>query len=238
VLSSFNPVVCTALNWKQPNFSGAFFLFPSSCSRARTDNLSYSSRPISLSLPPPFPASFIFTLLSLPPLTQSSSPPSAASPALATPPPSSVPAPTPAENRQNSSPPTESRRIEGVQVFGRRSSLQRRTTCWELCWMRRCSCVLLSFLFPPFTTILTFLFLLVLLFPRSPSSRPPPAPYFHLLSPTAQVQIPSLIAGAREHGLLIATFGTPTRVQLADAHMADGVLSYATSDFLQQTAAS
>ncbi|GAA5848597.1 hypothetical protein JCM8547_004567 [Rhodosporidiobolus lusitaniae] len=59
-----------------------------------------------------------------------------------------------------------------------------------------------------------------------------------MLDATMLVQIPSLIQSAREHGLLITTFGTPSRVPLADAHMADGVLSYATSDFLQQTAAS
>lgn len=78
-------------------------------------------------------------------------------------------------------------------------------------------------------------------------------------SPHPQVQIPSLIQSAREHGLLITTFGTASRVVLADAHMTDGVcvrsslspvsssaplirepsrLSYATSDFLAQTAAS
>lgn len=38
-----------------------------------------------------------------------------------------------------------------------------------------------------------------------------------------QVQIPSLIQSAREHGLLITTFGTASRVLLADAHMSDGV---------------
>ncbi|GAA6054549.1 hypothetical protein JCM3770_006024 [Rhodotorula araucariae] len=59
-----------------------------------------------------------------------------------------------------------------------------------------------------------------------------------MLDATMLVQIPSLIQSAREHGLLITTFGTASRVVHADAHMADGVLSYATSDFLAQTAAS
>lgn len=35
VLSSFNPVVCTALNWKQPNFS---VFFASYCGLSRTGN--------------------------------------------------------------------------------------------------------------------------------------------------------------------------------------------------------
>lgn len=53
-----------------------------------------------------------------------------------------------------------------------------------------------------------------------------------------QTQVPSLIQSAKEHGLLITTFGTTRRVPMADAHMSSGVLSYATSNFLKQTEAS
>ncbi|GAA5878688.1 hypothetical protein JCM1840_000200 [Sporobolomyces johnsonii] len=59
-----------------------------------------------------------------------------------------------------------------------------------------------------------------------------------MLDATMLIQVPSLIQSAREHGLLITTFGTPGRVPLTDAHMAAGVLSYASSDFLKQTEAS
>ncbi|KAM0792180.1 hypothetical protein ACM66B_004877 [Microbotryomycetes sp. NB124-2] len=56
-----------------------------------------------------------------------------------------------------------------------------------------------------------------------------------MLDATILVQVPSLIQSAKEHGLLITTFGTTRRVALADAHMASGVLSYASSNFLKQT---
>jgi len=39
----------------------------------------------------------------------------------------------------------------------------------------------------------------------------------------AQVQVPSLIQSAREHGLLLVSFGTIGRVPLTDAHMSAGV---------------
>ncbi|KAK4048708.1 phosphate system positive regulatory protein pho81 [Microbotryomycetes sp. JL221] len=59
-----------------------------------------------------------------------------------------------------------------------------------------------------------------------------------MLDATILVQVPSLIQSAKEHGLLITTFGTTRRVALADAHMSSGVLSYASSNFLKQTEAS
>jgi CDK inhibitor PHO81 len=37
--------------------------------------------------------------------------------------------------------------------------------------------------------------------------------------------VPSVIQSAKEHGLLITTFGTTSRVPFADAHMSDGVVS-------------
>ncbi|GAA5941057.1 uncharacterized protein JCM15063_000635 [Sporobolomyces koalae] len=59
-----------------------------------------------------------------------------------------------------------------------------------------------------------------------------------MLDATMLVQVPSLIQSAREHGLLLVSFGTSGRVPLTDAHMAAGVLSYASTDFLKQTEAS
>ncbi|GAA6008997.1 hypothetical protein JCM10207_004059 [Rhodosporidiobolus poonsookiae] len=138
VLSSFNPVVCTALNWKQPNFS---VFFASFCGLSRTRN-----QPVT---------------------TQATGEPSKLVPA---------------------------NRIEED---------------------RRCTSIREAVKFAKANNLLGV-----------------------MLDATMLVQIPSLIQSAREHGLLITTFGTPSRVHLADAHMADGVLSYATSDFLKQTAAS
>lgn len=46
-----------------------------------------------------------------------------------------------------------------------------------------------------------------------------------MLDATILVQVPSLIQSAKENGLLITTFGTTSRVPLADAHMASGVVS-------------
>ncbi|GAA5885473.1 hypothetical protein JCM6882_009633 [Rhodosporidiobolus microsporus] len=138
VLSSFNPVVCTALNWKQPNFS---VFFASFCGLSRSRN----------------------------------------SPALA-------------PNGQEPSKLVPANRVEED---------------------RRCTSIREAVKFAKANNLLGV-----------------------MLDATMLVQIPSLIQSAREHGLLITTFGTPSRVHLADAHMADGVLSYATSDFLQQTAAS
>ncbi|GAA5830339.1 hypothetical protein JCM11251_001314 [Rhodosporidiobolus azoricus] len=138
VLSSFNPVVCTALNWKQPNFS---VFFASFCGLSRSRNA--------------------------PALVLNGAEPSKLVPA---------------------------NRIEED---------------------RRCTSIRDAVKFAKANNLLGV-----------------------MLDATMLVQIPTLIQSAREHGLLITTFGTPSRVQLADAHMADGVLSYATSDFLQQTAAS
>ncbi|GAA6062254.1 hypothetical protein JCM10212_001768 [Sporobolomyces blumeae] len=59
-----------------------------------------------------------------------------------------------------------------------------------------------------------------------------------MLDATMLLHVPSLIQSAREHSLLICTFGTTGRVPLTDASMAAGVLSYASSDFLKQTEAS
>ncbi|GAA5851676.1 hypothetical protein JCM3766R1_000482, partial [Sporobolomyces carnicolor] len=59
-----------------------------------------------------------------------------------------------------------------------------------------------------------------------------------MLDATMLIQVPSLIQSAREHGLLLVSFGTVGRVPLTDAHMSAGVLSYASSDFLQQTESS
>ena len=39
----------------------------------------------------------------------------------------------------------------------------------------------------------------------------------------SQIQVPSLIQSAREHGLLLVSFGTIGRVPLTDAHMSAGV---------------
>ncbi|GAA6027089.1 hypothetical protein JCM8097_006102 [Rhodosporidiobolus ruineniae] len=139
VLSSFNPVVCTALNWKQPNFS---VFFASFCGLSRSRNL------------PP----------------------------------------------------------EGGWRGGEAARLVPANRVEE---DRRCTSIREAVKFARQNNLLGV-----------------------MLDATMLVQIPSLIQSAREHGLLITTFGTPTRVPLADAHMADGVLSYATSDFLQQTAAS
>ncbi|GAA5826059.1 hypothetical protein JCM5353_004197 [Sporobolomyces roseus] len=58
-----------------------------------------------------------------------------------------------------------------------------------------------------------------------------------MLDATMLVQVPSLIQSAREHGLLLVSFGTIGRVPLTDAHMSAGVLSYASTDFLKQTEA-
>ncbi|KAI5479290.1 CDK inhibitor PHO81 [Pseudohyphozyma bogoriensis] len=44
-----------------------------------------------------------------------------------------------------------------------------------------------------------------------------------MLDATILVQVPSVIQTAKEHGLLITTFGTTSRVPLADAHMSSGV---------------
>ncbi|KPV75877.1 uncharacterized protein RHOBADRAFT_48327 [Rhodotorula graminis WP1] len=139
VLSSFNPVVCTALNWKQPNFS---VFFASYCGLSRSaggmgDTIPVEGQPSKL-----------------------------------------VPA----------------NRVEDD---------------------RRCTSIREAVKFAKANNLLGI-----------------------MLEATMLVQIPSLIQSAREHGLLITTFGTASRVVLADAHMTDGVLSYATSDFLAQTAAS
>ncbi|GJN88570.1 hypothetical protein Rhopal_001536-T1 [Rhodotorula paludigena] len=139
VLSSFNPVVCTALNWKQPNFS---VFFASYCGLSRSGNAGGGL----VGDGPPQPGRL-------------------------------VPA----------------NRIEED---------------------RRCTSIREAVKFAKANNLLGI-----------------------MLDATMLVQIPSLIQSAREHGLLITTFGTASRVVLADAHMADGVLSYATSDFLAQTAA-
>ncbi|KAK4053696.1 phosphate system positive regulatory protein pho81 [Microbotryomycetes sp. JL201] len=128
VLSSFNPVVCTALNWKQPNFS---VFFASYCGLSR------------------------------------------------------------------SSP-------EGMMVPANRVEDD-----------RRCTSIREAVKFAKANNLLGV-----------------------MLDATILVQVPSLIQSAKEHGLLITTFGTTRRVALADAHMASGVLSYASSNFLKQTEAS
>ncbi|BGP13882.1 hypothetical protein JCM10213_002521 [Rhodosporidiobolus nylandii] len=140
VLSSFNPVVCTALNWKQPNFS---VFFASFCGLSRSRNQ---------------PALF------------------------------------------------------GTGVGGEPSKLVPANRVED---DRRCTSIREAVKFAKANNLLGI-----------------------MLDASLLVQIPSLIQSAREHGLLITTFGTPSRVPLADAHMADGVLSYASNDFLQQTAAS
>ncbi|TNY19802.1 cyclin-dependent protein kinase inhibitor [Rhodotorula diobovata] len=140
VLSSFNPVVCTALNWKQPNFS---VFFASFCGLSR----SASGAGVGVAVVDGQPGKL-------------------------------VPA----------------NRVEDD---------------------RRCTSIREAVKFAKANNLLGI-----------------------MLEATMLVQIPSLIQSAREHGLLITTFGTASRVVLADAHMTDGVLSYATSDFLAQTAAS
>ncbi|GAA5978148.1 hypothetical protein JCM10908_004246 [Rhodotorula pacifica] len=137
VLSSFNPIVCTALNWKQPNFS---VFFASYCGLSRSGNAG-----------------------------------------------------------------------GGVQE-GQAGRLVPANRVEE---DRRCTSIREAVKFAKSNNLLGI-----------------------MLDATMLVQIPSLIQSAREHGLLITTFGTASRVVHADAHMSDGVLSYATSDFLKQTAAS
>ncbi|GAA5894068.1 hypothetical protein JCM8208_002339 [Rhodotorula glutinis] len=139
VLSSFNPVVCTALNWKQPNFS---VFFASFCGLSRSAGSAGDAIPV--------------------------------------------------EGQPSKLVPAN--RVEDD---------------------RRCTSIREAVKFAKANNLLGI-----------------------MLEATMLVQIPSLIQSAREHGLLITTFGTASRVVLADAHMTDGVLSYATSDFLAQTAAS
>ncbi|BGO89599.1 hypothetical protein NBRC10512_001550 [Rhodotorula toruloides] len=138
VLSSFNPVVCTALNWKQPNFS---VFFASYCGLSRTGNA-------------------------------------------------------------------------GGGVAGDITQPGRLVPANRVEEDRRCTSIREAVKFARANNLLGI-----------------------MLDATMLVQIPSLIQSAREHGLLITTFGTASRVVHADAHMADGVLSYATSDFLKQTMA-
>ncbi|GAA5875364.1 hypothetical protein JCM16303_000599 [Sporobolomyces ruberrimus] len=130
VLSSFNPVVCTALNWKQPNFS---VFFASYCGLSRSSSEEYGKM---------------------------------------------VPA-----NRFEED--------------------------------RRCTSIREAVKFAKANNLLGV-----------------------MLDATMLVQVPSLIQSAREHGLLLVSFGTDGRVPLTDAHMSAGVLSYASTDFLRQTEAS
>lgn len=188
VLSSFNPVVCTALNWKQPNFS---VFFASFCGLSR----SASGAGVGVAVVDGQPGKL-------------------------------VPA----------------NRVEDD---------------------RRCTSIREAVKFAKANNLLGIMLEATMLVRRhSVLSSPRPRPGAGGgadSSPHPQVQIPSLIQSAREHGLLITTFGTASRVVLADAHMTDGVcvrsslspvsssaplirepsrLSYATSDFLAQTAAS
>ncbi|GAA6006343.1 hypothetical protein JCM11491_004921 [Sporobolomyces phaffii] len=130
VLSSFNPVVCTALNWKQPNFS---VFFASYCGLSRSSSEEYGKM---------------------------------------------VPA-----NRFEED--------------------------------RRCTSIREAVKFAKANNLLGV-----------------------MLDATMLIQVPSLIQSAREHGLLLVSFGTPSRVPLTDAHMSAGVLSYASTDFLKQTESS
>lgn len=170
VFSSFNPVVCTALNWKQPNFS---VFFASYCGLSR------------------------------------------------------------------SSP-------EGRMVPANRIEDD-----------RRCTSIREAVKFAKANNLLGVMLdatILVRCLPFSPSSLVAE----FIPSSSVQVQVPSLIQSAKEHGLLIATFGTLRRVEGADAHMSSGVasplpfylsfssvadllavkqLSYASSAFLRRTEA-
>ncbi|GAA5947210.1 hypothetical protein JCM3765_001576 [Sporobolomyces pararoseus] len=130
VLSSFNPVVCTALNWKQPNFS---VFFASYCGLSRSSSEDYGKM---------------------------------------------VPA-----NRFEED--------------------------------RRCTSIREAVKFAKANNLLGV-----------------------MLDATMLIQVPSLIQSAREHGLLLVSFGTIGRVPLTDAHMSAGVLSYASTDFLKQTESS
>ncbi|SCV69297.1 BQ2448_2317 [Microbotryum intermedium] len=56
-----------------------------------------------------------------------------------------------------------------------------------------------------------------------------------MLDATILLKVPSVIQSVKEHGLLVTTFGTDVPAGWADAHMASGVLSYASSAFLQRT---
>lgn len=100
VFSSFNPVVCTALNWKQPNCAFS----PSSCDVAEA------------LMDAQTPSSLVRTAVCR----------------------GRVPATSCCR-------PIESRWIEDVRRYERRSNLQRRTTCWASSLMRPCWCVLFRY---------------------------------------------------------------------------------------------
>ncbi|SGY75482.1 BQ5605_C005g03428 [Microbotryum silenes-dioicae] len=59
-----------------------------------------------------------------------------------------------------------------------------------------------------------------------------------MLDATILLKVPSVIQSVKEQGLLVTTFGPDVPAGWADAHMASGVLSYASSAFLQRTEAS